>query len=297
MPFVLTLVSSNKPLCAGHLAGIERFADSQGISLLGDPLWLCPHKAAEIHISACLNPEQMAQLRDALRTDKIDVFCSSSENRRKKLFFADMDSTIVTTETLDELADHVGVKDKVADITARAMNGEIEYQESLRERVALLKDLPEEALRETLKATQISSGAKTVIQTMRRHGALCILVSSGFTFFTSAIAGKCGFAQHHGNVLEIENEHLTGHVREPILDKDSKLSYLYHYKRDLDLGKEDVMAIGDGANDLPMLEAAGLGIGYHPKPVLQEALQNCILHGDLTALLYVQGYKEDEISS
>lgn len=297
MPFILTLVSSDKPLCAGHLAGMERFAELQGIDLSKAPLWLAPHKAAEIGLSTCLNPGQMAQLRDALHADKIDVFCSPAKNRRKKLLLADMDSTIVDSETLDELAGHIGIKDKVAAITARAMNGEIEYQASLKERVALLKNLPEEALKQTLEATRISSGAKTVVKTMRKHGALCVLVSSGFTFFTASIAGQCGFSQHHGNVLEIKNGKLTGKVHEPILDKNAKLSYLHHYKRNLDLGKEDTLAIGDGANDLPMLEAAGLGVGYHPKPVLQAALQNCIIHGNLAALLYVQGYREEEISA
>ncbi|MEM9468562.1 MAG: phosphoserine phosphatase SerB [Pseudomonadota bacterium] len=292
MDFILTLVSSSSPLSAGHLSKIESFLEEKAVLVTDKPEWLKEHKAATLPIAESLTLSQMHVLQSFLEADKIDVFCTPFENRQKKLLLADMDSTIVTTETLDELADFVGLKDKVADITTRAMRGELDYQESLRERVHLLKDLPADKMQETLEQTELTAGAKTLVQTMRGNGGAAILVSSGFTFFTEAIADQCGFAGHHGNILGIQDGKLDGSVVEPILDKDSKLAYLEGYKDRLSLNYENIVAIGDGSNDLPMLSAAGLGIGFHPKPVLRENLLNCILHGDLTAVLYAQGYKD-----
>ena len=296
MSFVLTVVASDKPLSAGHLAGIERFLDAQGLARPGDPVWLAPHKAADIPVSARLTPEQMRQLWDALAADRIDVFCTSLAGRRKKLLLADMDSTIVTSETLDELAAEAGIGEQVAEITARAMNGELDFKGALRERVGLLKGLSTDALKTTLTATEISPGAGTLVQTMRANGAVCVLVSGGFTFFTGAVAGQLGFSQHHGNVLNMEDGVLAGTVGEPILDKTAKLDFLKTYTKDLGLSGADSLSVGDGANDLPMLEAAGLGIGYRPKPLLRDSLDNCVFYSDLTALLYVQGYGADDFS-
>lgn len=295
MPFVLTLIASDKPLSAGHLAGVERFIDQQGLGLTGTPKWLAPHQAADLPICTCLDHDQMAQLWDAFRTDRIDVFCAPSQNRRKKLFLADMDSTIVTSETLDELAVHAGIGEKIADITRRAMNGELNFEDALNERIGLLTDLPEIELQRTLKATKISGGAADIVSVMREKGAKCVLVSGGFTFFTGAIAGQLGFDAHHGNVLEIKNGKLTGRVTLPILNKDSKLSLLNQYVQELGITLKDSLAVGDGANDLPMLEAAGLGIGYRPKPLLRDQLLNCLFYADLTALLYLQGYEKVDI--
>ena len=292
MDFILTLVASDKPLSAGHLALVENFTEENGLMLTGDPEWLSEHKAATLPLAESLNIEQMHDLQGRLEDEKIDVFCTRTDNRRKKLILADMDSTIVTTETLDELADFVGLKDKVADITTRAMKGELDYQESLKERVRLLEGLSADKLQETLDQTECTSGAKKLVQTMRQNGGAAILVSSGFTFFTGAIAGQCGFVGHHGNVLGIKDGVLDGTVEEPILDKHSKLAYLEEYKEKLSLEYDDIAAIGDGSNDLPMLQAAGLGIGFHPKPILRENLLNCVIHGDLTAVLYAQGYKD-----
>lgn len=296
MPFILTLVASDKPLSAAHLAGVERFADLQGLNLTGDPAWLDPHKAADIPISDCLDQDQMGELRAAFQADRIDVFCSPSENRRKKLLIADMDSTIVTSETLDELADFAEIKEEISAITARAMNGELDFAAALKQRVALLKGLPTDALKKTLSQIKISGGAKQLVKTMRNNGAVCVLVSGGFTFFTGAIAGQVGFSQHHGNILGVEGGALTGEVEEPILDKNSKLTFLRQYTQDLELNSTDTMAIGDGANDLPMLQSAALGIGYRPKPILEESLTNVILYGDLAAALYAQGYTKEEIA-
>lgn len=291
MDYIITLVASNTPLTAGHIAILERFLEETGVLITGEPAWLDNHKAADTPVAESLTLIQMHALQRLFEKDRIDVFCTRTESRRKKLLLADMDSTIVTTETLDELADFVGLKEKVANITTRAMNGELDYQESLRERVRLLKGLSTDKMQETLEQTELTDGAEKLIQTMREGHAASILVSSGFTFFTEAIAAKCGFTGHHGNVLGIKDGVLDGSVQEPILDKESKLAYLEGYKEKLSLTYDNIAAIGDGANDLPMLQAAGLGIGFHPKPILRESILNCVIHGDLTAVLYAQGYK------
>ncbi len=292
MGFFLTIVASDKKLTPAHLAGVERFLDAQGIGMRGQPQWLSQHKAVDIPITTCLNRGQIEDLWDALTPDRIDVFCSAEIERKKKLILADMDSTIVTTETLDELAGHAGIKDKIAAITARAMNGELNFEDALRERVGLLKGLPASTLKTTLAETELCAGAETLIRTMRANGAVCILVSGGFTFFTSAIAGKVGFTQHHGNTLNMDGDRLAGTVADPILDKTAKLNYLYHYRRHLQLADDQTMAVGDGANDMPMLQEAGLGMAYRPKGILKENMHNCVFYADLTALLYAQGYTE-----
>lgn len=200
-----------------------------------------------------------------------------------------MDSTIIAEETLDELAAFAGIKDKIAAITTRAMNGELDFEAALRERVALLKGLPETALQETLDKMVVNPGAQTFIQTMRDSGATCVLVSGGFTFFTSRVANAVGFHSNHGNTLEIENGVLKGTVGLPILDKFAKLSFLKDYAGKLGIGLDETLTIGDGANDLPMLKAAGLGIGYYPKKAVADEVNSVIQFGDFTAALYAQG--------
>ena len=267
MDFTLTLVSSSTPLSAGHLNDMEKALENHGILLTGQPEWLAEHKAADIPLSQSTTLEQMQSLRALFDEPKIDVFCTRTDNRRKELLMADMDSTIVTSETLDELADEAGIKDKISNITERAMRGEIDFHDALRERVGLLKGLSAACLKTTLDNTEVSKGADILVKTMRGSGAFCALVSGGFTYFTGAIAAQLGFTAHHGNVLNVENEKLSGTVQEPILDKDSKLGFLKLYCEELEIDLDDTIAIGDGANDLPMLESAGLGIGYHPKPL------------------------------
>lgn len=293
MVFVVTLVASQMQnlLTIGHIAEVETILQERGIALAGGPVWLNKNMAADIPFTGKPSSDDIKTLRAFLNEDKIDVFITGIENRRKKLVIADMDSTIVSGETLDELAAHAGVKDKIAPITERAMRGELDFKQALRARVALLKDLPETALAQTLAQTNLNPGADILIRNMKNTGATCVLVSGGFTQFTAAFAQKAGFDHHHGNLLHIENGLLTGEVGEPILDKDSKVTFMQYYMDELNLTPGDVLAIGDGANDLPMLETAGLGIGYHPKPLLRDTLDNCIIHGDLTAALYAQGFR------
>ena len=288
MTYILTLVAKHT-LSSTHFDGIE--AKASKIE------WLAKDKAAQVELTETLQVTDVQKLRTSLDSREVDIFCTPAENRRKKLLIADMDSTIVTSETLDDLADEAGIKDKVANITERAMRGEIDFFNALRERVGLLKGLPTTALTRTLEHTEISPGAKTLLQTMNHHGAFCALVSGGFTFFTENIAAQLSFDAHHGNILDIENDKLTGQVIDPILDKNTKLELLQHYVEQQKLQIDDTLSIGDGANGLMMLEAAGLGIGYQLKPLLEERLINCIRHTDLTSVLYAQGYQQAELKN
>lgn len=260
------------------------------------PVWIHQNRVAEIGVDKKCSLEAMEQLREALKEPKIDVFITPIEKRRKKVLIADMDSTIVVGETLDDLAEHAGIKDQIAEITARAMNGELDFHAAIEERVGLLRDLPGSALQKTVDAMKYNEGAATMVKTMKEYGTHCVLVSGGFTAFTKVVAKQLEFMNHHGNVLEInEDGSLRGRVRHPILDKNSKVAFLKQYAGMYDLKPEDCMTIGDGANDLPMLKMAGLGIGYKAKPNVAEELENLIVHGDLTAALYAQGYTDSDI--
>lgn len=298
MSFALVIVSGNpeNPLNAGHLAELERFLDENTIRFSSQPTWLHIHKAAQMWIGDKPLPEQWAALRAKFAQDEIDVFVTHLEDRRKKLLLADMDATIVTTETLDELAAKAGIGEKIAAITARAMRGELDFRQALNERVGMLKDLPVSTLQETLEETVMSDGAAELVATMSHYGATCVLVSGGFTYFTGAVAAQLGFHHSHGNTFDIHENKLTGQVIPPILDKDAKLRFLIEYRDRMGLSVAETMAMGDGANDLPMLEEAGLGLGYHPKPLLLERLDNCIVHTQLTSALYIQGYSGQEIA-
>jgi phosphoserine phosphatase len=219
----------------------------------------------------------------------IDAICQDLATRRKSLFLADMDATMVAEETLDELAGYAGLKDRIAAITARAMNGELDFHAALRERVALLKGLPVAALAETACKVTFNPGAEILIATLRSHGVHCVLVSGGFTYFTERVAAALGFDEHHGNRLDISGGSLSGLVAEPILDKSFKRQCLEATAQRLGIPMSQTVAIGDGANDLPMLATAGLGVGWRSKTVLREALPNHILFGGLGTLLYSMG--------
>ncbi len=284
MTFIATLLSSNAPISIVHLDHVERYIEQSGIGLSFKPEWIKNHEAARIGIQNFPNMGQVKELRSILEDDKIDILFTPATSPKIKLFLADMDSTIVTTETLDELADKAGIKDKIAVITTRAMNGELDFHAALIERVGLLKGLPIAALKETLDETILCDGAKELLQHLRDQNVMCVLVSGGFTYFTGAVAAQCGFHHHHGNVLNHDGAVLDGTVGMPILDKDSKLEFLKSYAADLNIGLNEAMTIGDGANDLPMLIGAGLGIGYRPKPVVEDAIPNVLKYASHSAL-------------
>ncbi len=214
-------------------------------------------------------------------------------HRRKRLFLADMDSTMIEQECIDELADYVGLKPHVAAITERAMRGEIAFAPALRERVALLKGLPATLVDEVIaQRITLTPGASTLVKTMRAHGTYTCLVTGGFTLFSQRIAAEIGFDESRANTLAIGSDgKLTGDVAEPIFGRDGKLATLQALATRLGLDAEETMAIGDGANDIAMIEAAGLGVAFHAKPKVAEAAAARIDHGDLTALLYLQGYR------
>jgi phosphoserine phosphatase len=260
----------------------------------GTPNILSPDEAADIPLA---NAPDMATVRAALDGAAIDAIATPADGRRKRLLVADMDSTIVTGETLDELADFAGLKDLIAAITARAMNGELDFKSALRERVAMLRGLPVDALEQTWQRVRLTAGARELVATMRAHGAYTALVSGGFTFFTGRVATLAGFDMHRSNVLLDDGAALTGRVAEPILDRDAKLDTLTRLAAERGLPMSATLAVGDGANDLDMLRVAGLGVAFRAKPIVAAEARACVDHADLRALLFAQGYRREEIIS
>ena len=257
------------------------------------PRWLDPGIAADISFTPDGTDDKAtaARVRAALRGAAIDVVVQPLATRRKRLFVADMDSTMIGQECIDELADYAGLKDHVAAITERAMRGEVAFEPALRERVALLQGLPVAVVDEVIEQRiTLTSGGRMLVATMRRNGGYTCLVSGGFTLFTGRVAAMIGFDEHRGNTLIADGGKLAGRVAEPILGREAKLATLIELRRRLRLAAHETLAAGDGANDLAMIEAAGLGIAYHAKPKVAEAAHARIDHGDLTALLYLQGY-------
>jgi phosphoserine phosphatase len=263
------------------------------------PRWLDRGIAADIFFSPNGDHDDRAtaeRIRGRLGARPIDVVVQPLAQRRKRLLLADMDSTMIGQECIDELADFVGKKAHVAAITERAMRGEIEFAPALIERVALLKGLPASVIdRVIAERIVLTPGARTLVTTMRANGAHTCLVSGGFTLFTTKIAAMIGFDEARANTLVVDAEgRLTGEVATPILGRDAKLATLVELRHRLGLAKADTLVAGDGANDLAMIEDAGLGVAYHAKPTVAAAAAARIDHGDLTALLYVQGYSRGE---
>ena len=225
-----------------------------------------------------------------------DINLVAAEGRRKKLLVADMDSTIINVECLDELADMAGLKPQIAAITERAMRGELDFEAALTQRVGMLKGLGLDALQRTYdERVRLDPGARSLLATMRAHGAHTMLVSGGFGFFTKRVAEAAGFHEERGNILLDDGANLTGGVGLPILGREAKLEALESSVQSLGLALSQTLAVGDGANDLAMIRKAGLGVAYHAKPVVAEAAGAAIAHNDLTALLYLQGYADAEI--
>ena len=258
-----------------------------------DARWLNPGIAAEFQLGE--RPADFDQVRDDLATIGLDMAVQPTHGRRKRLLLADMDSTMIDQECIDELADMAGVGPRVADITARAMNGELDFHQALIERVGLLAGLPETVIGEVL-ATRITlaRGGPQLVATMRAHGARAVLVSGGFTAFTGPVAEALGFDENHANTLLADGGVLTGHVALPILGREAKIETLRDVAEAMDLTPADAIAVGDGANDLGMLQLAGTGVALHAKPVVAAQADIRIDHGDLTALLYLQGYAAAE---
>ncbi len=288
MPHVLTLIA-DRTATALDDATIARVRDAiQG----HEPDLLSPGEAADI---PCPGAPDMPAVRDALSGAPIDAIAQPAEGRRKTLLVADMDSTIVAAETLDELADFAGLRDEIAAITRRAMNGELDFKEALRERVSMLRGLGVDALDKTWERIRFTPGARELVATMRANGAATALVSGGFTYFTSRVAAELGFDLHHANTLLDDGAALTGFVGEPILDRDAKVLTLRELAEQRGVAMALTLAVGDGANDLDMLELAGLGVAYHAKPIVAARARACVDHADLRALLYAQGYRREEI--
>jgi phosphoserine phosphatase len=254
---------------------------------------LSPAFAFDLPVAEC---ETLAEARARADGLGLDINLIATSSRRKKLLVADMDSTIINVECLDELADMAGLKPQIAAITERAMRGELEFEAALRERVGMLKGLGLDALEKTYaERVRLNPGAKSLLATMREQGAHTMLVSGGFGYFTQRVAQAAGFHVERGNTLLDDGERLTGEVGTPILGRAAKLEALEEAVARLKLDFTQSLAVGDGANDLAMIQKAGLGVAYHAKPVVAAAAGAAINHNDLTALLYLQGYSDGEI--
>jgi len=292
MAFVATLVANpSNPVLTPAIA--EQAADRVKASGL---YWLADGIACDI---ALRDDSDIAAARDTILAvvagAPVDLAVQEAETRRKKLLIADMDSTMIGQECIDELAAEVGLKEKVAAITARAMNGEIAFEPALRERVALLKGLPVCVVDEVIeKRITLTPGGRELIATMKAKGYYTALVSGGFTVFTSRIAATLGFDENRANILLAEDGRLTGEVAEPILGKQAKVDALTDISERLGISPQEAMAVGDGANDLGMLHLSGAGVALHAKPAVAAEAKIRIDHGDLTALLYLQGYRRSD---
>ncbi len=287
--FIATLLT-NPETPVLERAAVEALRNAWGG---GDARWLDPGVAAEFVLGSV--PGNLWEVWAGLQGLGVDLAVQRSEARRKRVLIADMDSTMIRQECIDELADEAGVGAHVAAITARAMNGELDFEAALRERVGLLKGLPEGVIAGVIRdRITLMPGGETLVATMRANGGYAALVSGGFTAFTGAIAAQLGFDENRANTLDVVDGRLTGRVVEPILGRAAKVAALQEICGRLGIGVEQAMAVGDGANDLGMLGLAGAGVALHAKPVVQAECQLRVNHGDLTALLYLQGYAREE---
>lgn len=248
-----------------------------------------------LNISTSEFENKITALRENFSDLPVDFNLVSSEVRRKKLLIADMESTIIEQECLDELADRLNLRNKISDITSRAMRGEIDFEPALRERVSLLAGLPATSLQDVHDDVTLMPGAATLLATLKQNNVFCGLVSGGFSFFADKIAAQLNFDACHCNQLEIEADHLTGKVIDPILGREAKAARLQSWCDEKNLPAAETLAVGDGSNDLDMLKLSGMGVAFRAKPLVADAADFSIVHGDLTALLYLQGYQAEEI--
>lgn len=294
MNFVVTLIAADGTALNAEM--MERVRDALRAlgAETGQPDWLADARACDLPFDDLAPDQADAAARSIIGDAKIDCIAQRADGRRKALLLADMDSTMVTSETLDDLAAQTGLGDVIAEITARTMNGELDFASSVKERVMMLKGLPTSALDEAYRQIEVSPGATTAVRTMKANGTHCLLISGGFTYFTSRIAEKIGFHEQMANDFIIEDDKLTGGVSDPVLTKDVKLETLIARCSELGLSLSESVCVGDGANDVPMLQAAGLGVAYRGKPSVKKEIPARLDHADLTGLLFAQGYRLDE---
>ena len=289
--FVATMLT-NPARPALDAAAVEALRDAWGG---GDARWLAPGEAAEFDLQTM--PENLWQVWQDMQELRIDLAVQPARGRRKKMLLADMDSTMIRQECIDELAEVAGVGDKVRAITARAMNGELDFEDALRQRVGQMAGLAESVIDEVLESRiTLARGGPALVATMRANGAHTVLVSGGFTAFAVPVAARLGFDEAQANRLLVVDGRLTGKVEEPILGRAAKVTALEEITARLGITPDEVMAVGDGANDLGMLNAAGAGVALHAKPVVAAECDLRINHGDLTALLFLQGYAKTEFT-
>ena len=295
MQFVVTLITdpASPGLDEARIASLASALAAAG-AVAGAPDWLAPGVACDLPFDGPAGIPKEAALRDSLGGAAIDIAIQPAGGRRKMLLIADLESTIIGQEMLDEMAELAGLGEQVASITAQAMAGELDFATSLRMRVRLLENQPADILEQAKRRMTLTAGARTLVQTMAAHGAYSALVSGGFSYFADQVASACGFHEARANRLDVADGRLTGQLDEPLLDREAKLECLNRLAAARDLDLASCCAVGDGANDAAMLGAAGLGVAYRGKPPARAAAGVCIDHGDLTALLYLQGYRKSE---
>lgn len=291
---VLTLVTGGGRLDESIVSHVDMTLRGAG-ALTGTLDWLAYGVAVDLPFDEIDHADAVDLSVEAIEDLPIDAVAQPAEGRRKRLLIADMESTIIENEMLDELADEVGLRDRIAAITARAMNGELDFEGALRERVGLLDGLEEAAVERTRGLIRFMPGGRELVATMRANGAYCALVSGGFSYYTGYVREAVGFDMDQANQLEIADGKLTGNVIDPILGRNAKRERLLALCETNQIPIEATIAVGDGANDLDMLAEAGLGVAFHAKPLVARSASARIDHADLTALLYLQGYREDEI--
>jgi phosphoserine phosphatase len=296
MHFVLTLIGApgsstlDMPALDGALAALGESGAAHGA-----PDWLDPGVACDVPFDSTMPQSAEVAVREHLARAPVDIAVQPAEGRRKALLVADMESTIIAEELLDEMADTIGIRPEIAAITARSMAGELDFEVAIKERVRLLAGLPVAVLDHLRERMTLNPGARTLVQTMRAAGAYTVLVSGGFTHFTEVVRARCGFDEAHGNRLIVTDGALSGKIGAPILGPTSKQAILEGLCTAHGLELREACAVGDGANDVAMVTAAGLGVAYRAKSILRHAAPVKIEHGDLTALLYLQGYRRDEL--
>ena len=299
MTYVVTLISDpGAARLTTEIVDAARATLEQAGTTAEEPDWLAPDIACDLICKTDRGPDWCAAanriLPKAIGSVPIDAVVQPLEGRRKQLLVADMESTIIENEMVDELAELLGIGPKVADITRRAMNGDIPFRTALSERIALLGGLEEELLKRMRRKIRFMSGAEALVGTMRANGAYTTLVSGGLRVYSKWVKRRIGFDKHVANDLVLIDGIVTGELREPILGREGKLQAMDKFLKRKDLDRADTIAVGDGANDLDMLGAAGTGVAFHAKPAVAEAVDIHIQHGDLTALLYLQGYRRSD---